>query len=262
MLSPPPSFSCSCGDGSPPAPAIMDDCAEAKAKSLLVNDTTRLAMERLPPERTSALAMAAAALARRVPNEREGATAAVDRIDGPRLALATLSVPVAALCTVNGLWDRLRGGRCSSDGVCPPAPPSSAMDISNSSALVERRWLSCAGTSPASTSVSSPTAMASVPCSRGTSSSNALRETFPPARLSPPRVVEVTTVDAMVVLVTLVGRLDMPSMSPRTARVEMPGPSIPPACSCAWMGLRRMDSRLEIRFLELWVGVDAEPSSL
>jgi hypothetical protein len=41
--------------------------------------------------------------------------------------------------------------------------------------------------------------------------------------LSLPRVVDVTTVDAIVVLVTLVGKLDIPSVSPRTARVvEMP----------------------------------------
>ncbi len=35
--------------------------------------------------------------------------------------------------------------------------------------------------------------------------------------LSLPRVVDVMTVDATVVLVTLVGKLDMPSVSPRTA---------------------------------------------
>jgi len=38
--------------------------------------------------------------------------------------------------------------------------------------------------------------------------------------LSLPRVVDVTTVDAIVVLVTLVGKL--PSVSPRTACVERP----------------------------------------
>jgi hypothetical protein len=57
---------------------------------------------------------------------------------------------------------------------------------------------------------------------RRTSSSDALDETLvTPTVLSPPRVVRVT-VDAIVALVTLVGRLDMPSVSPRTARVDMP----------------------------------------
>ena len=40
--------------------------------------------------------------------------------------------------------------------------------------------------------------------------------------LSLPRVVDVTTVDAIVVLVTLVGKLDIPSVSPRMAWVERP----------------------------------------
>ncbi len=40
--------------------------------------------------------------------------------------------------------------------------------------------------------------------------------------LSLPRVVDVTTVDAIVVLVTLVGKLDIPSVSPRIACVERP----------------------------------------
>ena len=40
--------------------------------------------------------------------------------------------------------------------------------------------------------------------------------------LSPPRVVDVTTVDAMVEFVTLVGKVDVSSASPRTARVEIP----------------------------------------
>jgi hypothetical protein len=59
-----------------------------------------------------------------------------------------------------------------------------------------------------------------------------------------PRVVAVTTVEAIVVEVTLVGRLDIPSLSPRTARVEIP-------CSLLSVdvsGLSRIDSRLEMRF--------------
>ena len=50
-------------------------------------------MERIP----SALATAAAACTRRVPNDRDDATAAVDKMDGPKLALAKLCVAVFAL---------------------------------------------------------------------------------------------------------------------------------------------------------------------
>jgi hypothetical protein len=68
--------------------------------------------------------------------------------------------------------------------------------------------------------------------------------------LSLPRVVDVTTVDAIVVLVTLVGKLDIPSVSPRMAWVERPWSLIPTSRE----GLSKIDSKLEIRFLELWVG--------
>ena len=91
---PPPSFSCMGG--------ADDDCVPT-VKSFVVKDTTRLAMERIPS------AFATAACARRVPNDREDATAAVDKIDGPKLALVRLWTPVFALNTVNGLWDLLRG---------------------------------------------------------------------------------------------------------------------------------------------------------
>lgn len=69
-----------------------DDCVPA-AKAFVVKDTTLLAMERIP----SALATAAAACTRRVPNDRDDATAAVDKMDGPKLALAKLCVAVFAL---------------------------------------------------------------------------------------------------------------------------------------------------------------------
>lgn len=65
-----------------------------------------------------------------------------------------------------------------------------------------------------------------------------------------PRVVDVTTVDAMVVLVTLVGRLDIPSVSPRVARVEMPWSLLSPED----IGFRRIDSRFEILLLDSWGG--------
>ena len=51
-------------------------------------------------------------------------------------------------------------------------------------------------------------------------------------------MVAVTMVDATVVLVTDVARLELPSYSPRTARVDMP-------CSLeaeVWMGLSKIDS--------------------
>ncbi len=114
---PPPS--CSCIGGT-------DDCVPT-AKSFVVKDTTLFAMERSP----SALATAAAECARRVPNDREGATAAVDKMDGPTLALARLGVPVFALCTVNGLWDLLRG-RASSDRLALSID-SSLLDLSTTS---------------------------------------------------------------------------------------------------------------------------------
>lgn len=64
-----------------------------------------------------------------------------------------------------------------------------------------------------------------------------------------PRVVAVTTVEAIVVDVTLVGRLDIPSVSPRTALVERPCSLVPVGVS----GLSRIDSRFEMRLLEpLW----------
>lgn len=62
----------------------------------------------------------------------------------------------------------------------------------------------------------------SLSSSKGIISSSDAREDD---RIKPtlsPRVVEVTTVDAIVVDVTDVGRLDIPSVSPRTARVEIP----------------------------------------
>ena len=75
-----------------------------------------------------------------------------------------------------------------------------------------------------------------------------------PIKLSPPQVVAVMTVDAMVdatvLLMTLVGKLDIPSVSPRVARVEIPCTTF----SGAGIGLRRMDSKLEILCLELRVG--------
>ena len=59
--------------------------------------------------------------------------------------------------------------------------------------------------------------------SQGTSFSDAPDEMWIILTLSPPRIVAVTTVDAMVALVTLVGTLDMlVPVSPRIARVEMP----------------------------------------
>jgi len=180
MESPPPSFSCIGGD----------NCAPT-AKSLVVNDTTLLAMERP----TSAFAIAAAALARRVPNDRDDATAAVDKMDGPSEALATLRKPVAALCTVKGLWDLLLGW--------DSGWPTTSAEMLNSSLF---KIIPASSTTPPGR----------------TSSSDAREGTRVIPKLSVPRVVDVTTVEAIVALVTLVGKLDIPSVSPRTARVEIP----------------------------------------
>ena len=84
--------------------------------------------------------------------------------------------------------------------------------------------------------------------SRMTSSSDARDAILVMPTLSFPRVVDVTTVDAIVALVTLVCMVESPSVSPRTALVDKPWSLLP------WIGFRRMLSKFVIRFLELWVG--------
>lgn len=59
-------------------------------------------------------------------------------------------------------------------------------------------------------------------------------------------MVAVTTVDVKVVLVTLVAKLEFPSVSPRVARVEKPGSSFELlllGVPAELIGFRRIDSR-------------------
>ena len=148
-----------------------------------VKETTRFAKGRAVSELT-----VYAAVARLVPKDREGATAAVDRIDVVTLGISA-SLAMVELCTVRGLCERLRGGRTT----------SSLRPYSSSGIL--KRLL------------------------------------FWRATLPSPRVVAVTTVDVKVELVTLVARLELPSPSPRVARVEAPCTGASPSS-----GLFKMDS--------------------
>lgn len=103
----------------PPSVSCGGMIAWAVPKSLFVKETTRFARGLEDPSDPVVVApkaddAMAAALARLVANDLDGATAAVDRMDAdvPRLALATLCGPtlaVAVLCTVSGLCERLLG---------------------------------------------------------------------------------------------------------------------------------------------------------
>ena len=86
-------------------------------------------MNRLPPNRTSALAMEAVVLARRVPTKCDDTTPGMDRMDSPRPALTMLSVPVRALCTINVLWDHL----CGHVGLLHASPTQVAVPHENKS---------------------------------------------------------------------------------------------------------------------------------
>ena len=135
------------------------------------------------------------------------------------LALAILRVSLAWVLTVKGLWDRLLGSS------------GERFNIISSLANTDRPRLE--GVLTSNSSDGSTTLRLSLSLGR-------IRRTWTVV-LASPRVVAVTTVDVNVEFVTLVARLEFPSVSsPRVARTDdKPRKFVSPI-----MGFSRIDSRV------------------